>query len=415
MAFAKWFANFTRIRKITAKIMKSFSLIALSLLLVGCRTTEKNIQPRARWTPEQAASWYEKQPWLVGCNFAPSTAINELEMFQADTWDPKTIDRELGWAEDIGFTSIRVYLHDLLWKQDAKGFLNRLDEFVAIADKHKIGVMFVLFDSVWDPNPKVGKQREPRPHIHNSGWVQSPGAEILGNPARHDELKSYVQGVVGHFRNDPRVQLWDIFNEPDNLVSQYKNVIKDKPAMALLLMKKAFAWAREMNPIQPLTSAPWIGTWDDTEKMSAMEKAQIEESDVITFHNYSNLDSMKKAVASLRRYHRPLICSEYMARGNDSHFDPIMGYLKEQNIGAYNWGFVSGKTQTIYPWDSWKKNYTAEPEVWFHDIFRADGTPFDPNEIRYIKSLTRDARKKRHAQSGLKMPVRKARVLALSE
>jgi len=389
--------------------MKQFPLIALALLLVGCSTTEPKPQPRARWTPEQANAWYAQQPWLVGCNFGPSTAINELEMFQAETWDPKTIDRELGWAQDIGFTSIRVYLHDLLWKQDAKGFLNRLDQFVAIADKHKIGVMFVLFDSVWDPNPKLGKQHAPRPHVHNSGWVQSPGAEILGNPARHDELKSYVQGVVGHFRNDPRVQLWDIFNEPDNLVSQYPNVIQDKPAMALLLMRKAFAWAREMNPIQPLTSAPWIGTWDNPEKMSAMEKAQIEESDVITFHNYSNLDSMKKAVTNLRRYHRPLICSEYMARGNDSHFDPILGYLKSENVGAYNWGFVSGKTQTIYPWDSWKKNYTAEPEVWFHDIFRADGTPFDPNEIRYIKSLTKDARKK-HAS--VKMPAREFEISA---
>ncbi len=372
--------------------LKNLSLLALLSFVIGCQTPEQNsIEPRARWTPEKANAWYAAQPWLVGCNFSPSTAINQLEMWQAETWDPKTIDRELGWAQDIGFTSVRVYLHDLLWKQDAKGFVQRLDQFLAMAHKHKISVMFVLFDSVWDPNPHLGKQREPRPHIHNSGWVQNPGAEILGDPARHDELKSYVQGVVGHFRNDRRVHAWDIFNEPDNLVSQYKNELKDKPAMALLLMRNAFAWAREMNPSQPLTSGVWIGTWSDPEKMSPTEKAQIEESDVITFHNYSNLDEMKKSVASLRRYHRPLICTEYMARGNDSRFDPILGYLKEQHIGAFNWGFVSGKTQTIYPWDSWKKNYTSEPTVWFHDIFRPDGTPYDENEVRYIKSLTRDA------------------------
>ncbi len=393
--------------------MKQLPLIALVLVLFGCSTTQE--QPRTKWTAEQAHAWYAKQPWLVGCNFGPSTAINQLEMFQADTWDPKTIDRELGWAQDLGFTSVRVYLHDLLWAQDAKGFLRRLDEFVEIADKHKIGVMFVLFDSVWDPNPKLGKQREPRPHIHNSGWVQNPGAEILGNPARHDELKSYVQGVVGHFRNDRRVQLWDIFNEPDNLVSQYKNELQDKPAMALLLMRKAFAWAREMNPTQPLTSAVWIGTWSDPEKMTPTEKAQIEESDVISFHNYSNLDSMKKAVASLRRYGRPLICTEYMARGNESRFEPILGYLKEENIGAYNWGFVNGRTQTIYPWDSWKKTYTAEPEVWFHDIFRADGSPYDANEVRYIKSVTRDAKKKRSGHSSLETPVRGEVLAAFSE
>ena len=84
-----------------------------------------------------------KQPWLVGGNFTPSTAINQLEMWQAETWDPKTIDRELGWAHELGFTSMRVFLHDIVWKQNPKAFLNRMDEFLDIADKHDIGVMFV--------------------------------------------------------------------------------------------------------------------------------------------------------------------------------------------------------------------------------------------------------------------------------
>jgi hypothetical protein len=182
--------------------------------------------------------------------------------------------------------------------------------------------------------------------------------------------------------------------------------------MALLLLHKACNWAREMNPSQPITSAVWIGTWNDPAKMSAMEKAQIEESDVITFHNYSNLNEMQKAVANLRRYHRPLICSEYMARGNGSRFDPILGYLRSQNVGAYNWGFVSGKTQTIYPWDSWKTNYTSEPTVWFHDIFRADGTPFDPNEIRYIKSVTHDNTAKLRRNGTLNLHRRERRIAA---
>lgn len=376
--------------------MKRLTFFALLLLAVGCNTNRSlPNKPRTQWTPEQANSWYAAQPWLVGCNYTPSSAINQLEMWQAETWDPKTIDRELNWAHELGFTSMRVFLHDIVWKQDSKGFLNRMEQFLKIADKHQIGIMFVLFDGVWDPFPKAGKQREPRPHVHNSGWVQNPGADILKDPARQDELKDYVQGVIGHFRNDRRVQVWDLFNEPNNPVPQYRNIeLKNKTEMALMLLKKSCAWAREMNPSQPITSGVWIGNWSDPAKLSATERFQLEESDIVTFHNYSKPEEMKKCVQNLRRYNRPILCTEYMARGNGSRFEPILGDLQEQNVGAYNWGFVDGKTQTIYPWDSWEKEYTGEPNVWFHDILRRDGTPYDANEVRYIKSITRDAKRK---------------------
>src|SRR5688572_24137605 len=97
-----------------------------------------------RWTEEQARAWYAKQPWLVGANYIPATAINELEMWQADTFDPKRIDTELAWAESIGMNTMRVFLHDLAWKQDAPGFRKRIDTFLSIAAKHKIKPMLVL-------------------------------------------------------------------------------------------------------------------------------------------------------------------------------------------------------------------------------------------------------------------------------
>ena len=365
--------------------------LALLILVAGCSSMhERSATPRAKWTAEQANTWYAKQPWLVGANYIPSSAINQLEMWQAETWDPKTIDRELGWAQDLGFTSMRVFLHDIGWREDRKGFIKRMDEFLRIADKHHIGVMFVLFDGVWDPYPKAGKQREPRPHVHNSGWVQSPGAEILGNPARQDELKEYVVDVIGHFRNDRRVQVWDIFNEPNNDNPAYKDVeLKNKFDASLQLLKKTYAWAREANPSQPLTSGVWIGTWSDPAKLHAVEKVQLDESDIITFHNYDGVEKVKQCVTSLRRYNRPVLCTEYMARPNGSRFEPILGYFREQNVGAYNWGFVDGKSQTIYPWDSWTKKYTSEPPEWFHDILRRDGTPYNAREVQYIKSVTR--------------------------
>jgi len=116
-----------------------------------------------RWSEKAANDWYRKQPWLVGSNYIPGTAINQLEMWQADSFDPATIDRELGWAEGIGMNTMRVFLHDLAWQQDAQGFLHRMDTFLAIAARHRIRPVFVLFDSCWDPAPTPGRQRAPVP------------------------------------------------------------------------------------------------------------------------------------------------------------------------------------------------------------------------------------------------------------
>jgi Cellulase (glycosyl hydrolase family 5) len=367
---------------------RTVTLISIIFALGIC--VSQAMEASKPWTVEKADKWGEQMGWLVGCNYTPSTAINQLEMWQADTFDPKTIDRELGWAQQLGFNCVRVFLHNLLWQQDAAGFLNRMDTFLQLADKHHIKVIFVLFDSCWDPNPKLGKQHAPRPFVHNSGWVQSPGREYMEYPERLDELKPYVQGVVGHFRNDKRIAFWDVFNEPDNMNpgSYGKEEPTNKLTSALTLLKKVFVWAREVNPKQPLSSGVWKVNGDKPTDLSAFEKIQLGESDIITFHNYGKLDSVKRWVQDLKRYHRPIICTEYMARPMGSTFNPILGYFKQQNVGAINWGFVSGKTQTIYPWDSWAKTYTAEPKVWFHDILRANGAPFSSQEVQYIQSVT---------------------------
>jgi hypothetical protein len=349
-----------------------------------------------QWTPEQAGDWWEKQPWFVGCNFGPSTAINQLEMWQPETFDLKTIDRELGYAKDLGFNSVRVFLHHLLWEQDADGLLRRMDQFMATADKHDIGVMWVLFDSVWDPLPKLGKQRDPKPHLHNSGWVQSPGIRDLQDKARWGLMEAYVKGVVGRFHKDQRVQCWDVWNEPDNTndssygVKLLKTELdkEKKHALTLEMLGKTFNWAREADPAQPLTSGVWRGDWSSDEKLTPIEKVQLNQSDVVSFHSYDPMDELKKRVATLRRYNRPLWCTEFMARPRGSTFDPMLAYFKQEKIGAHCWGFVAGKTNTIYPWDSWQKQYTAEPPLWFHDILRPDGTPYKAEEVAYIKRVT---------------------------
>jgi hypothetical protein len=362
--------------------------LALTVFIPDFAGSAASLRP---WPIEKANAWYQDKRWLVGCNFTPSTAINQLEMWQAETFDLDTIDREMGWAEQLGFNTIRVFLHSLPWDKDARGYCRRLDRFLAVANRHHIGVMFVLLDSCWDPFPQAGKQREPRPHVHNSGWVQCPGRDILSHPERHEELKAYVKGVVRRFRSDKRVLLWDLYNEPDNMnrPAYVAQESADKAVCARMLLEKAFGWAREAKPMQPVTAGVWAGEWGKNEKLSSLNRVMLELSDVISFHHYGGLAEMKERVGALQRYRRPILCTEYMARPAGSTFESIMPFLKSHKIGAYNWGFVAGKTQTIYPWDSWEKTYTAEPAVWFHDILRPDGKPFDAKETEFIRNLTR--------------------------
>jgi len=344
----------------------------------------------ARWTEAKANDWYSKQPWLVGANYIPATAINELEMWQKDSFDPQRIDTELGWAESLGMNTMRVFLQNLLWEQDAAGFRSRIDEFLRIAAKHKIRPIFVLFDSCWNPYPKLGKQPAPKPGVHNSGWVQSPGAAQLQDPSQYGRLEAYVKGVVGAFAKDQRVLAWDVWNEPDNKnTSSYGAVPPNRVALVAALLPKAFQWARAAHPEQPLTSGVWEGDWSNPEKLPAVPRIQLENSDVISFHDYNVAPQFEKRVLSLQRYHRPIICTEYMARGNGSTFQGSMPVAKKYNVAVYNWGLVAGKTQTYLPWDSWKKPYTdRQPSVWFHEVFRTDGTPYRAEEVQFIQTMT---------------------------
>lgn len=364
---------------------------ALPLLALLATSSAAHAQQAAgRWSAERAMAWQREAGWLVGANYAPATAINQLEMWQAETWDPATIDRELGWAQGLGMNTMRVFLHDIPYRQDPEGFLRRVDEFLAIADRHGIRPMFVLFDAVWDPYPRAGRQRQPVPGLHNSGWVQSPGVEILRDTTRHGELEPYVRGVIGRFANDRRVLAWDLFNEADNGNGGSYGAFepRNKGELAFALLRRAFAWAREVNPTQPLTAGPWKGDWLDSSQTAPITTYMLENSDVITFHSYDDRQTVQRHVAALQRYGRPVICTEYMARPRGSTFEAILPLFREHGVGAYNWGFVAGRSQTIYPWDSWENRYPTEPPVWFHDIFRTDGTPYRPQEVELIRSLT---------------------------
>ena len=310
-------------------------------------------------------------------------------MWQPATFDPATIDRELAAAQGLGMTTMRVFLHNLLWEQDAAGLKQRMGAFLTIAARHHIKPVFVLFDSCWDPNPRSGPQHPPIPGVHNSGWVQAPGAARLADTAQYGKLEGYVRDVVGNFAQDRRILAWDVWNELNNGGGGNYLATPDKQRLVAGLLGQVFDWADAVNPVQPLTSGVWTGeSWDRAETLDPVEHIQTSRSDVLSFHDYNWPEKFEARARQMLSYGRPVLCTEYMARGARSTFDGSLPIGKRLGIAMINWGFVDGKTQTRLPSDSWKKPYTYdEPQVWFHEVLRADLTPYRPAEAALIRRL----------------------------
>jgi len=244
------------------------------------------------WSLEKAGTWYKSHAWISGANYIPHTAINQLEMWQAETFDPETIETELGWAESIGFNTMRVFLHNLAWKQDPDGFKKRVDNYLAIANRHHILTIFVFFDDCWNKVPQEGKQPEPRTGIHNSGWMQDPGDPASKDSTLFPVLEKYVKDILKTFGQDKRILLWDLYNEPGN---------SGKAETSLSLLRKAFQWAREINPGQPISAGIWA--WD----LEAFNTFQYQNSDIITYHDYEDAEKHLRVIQLLKMSGRPLI------------------------------------------------------------------------------------------------------------
>ncbi len=367
--------------------MKRILIWALSLALLATPALA-----RERWTAAEARTWYAAQPWPLGANYLPASAINQLEMWQADTFNPAEIEREMAWAEGLGLNTMRVFLHDIVWQQDEAGFKARIDQFLAIAAKHHVRPLIVLFDSCWDPDPKAGKQRAPIPGVHNSGWVESPGRAALDDPAQRPRLEAYVKGVIGAFAKDNRILGWDLWNEPDNPGggNYAARESRRKYEHVEELLPKVYLWARSVDPVQPLTSGVWRGEdWSRSDNLNTVQKTQLEQSDIISFHDYDWPEKFAERIRQLTPYGRPLICTEYMARAAGSTIDGDLPIAKRANVGMINWGFVNGKSQTQYPWESFQHPYVlSQPPVWFHDLLRPDGTPYRAREAEMLRAYS---------------------------
>lgn len=350
-------------------LRKTLVFIAASAMLaVSCTP-----KPGTRWSVEKAQAWYAEHDWLVGCDYIPASAINQIEMWSADTYDRDRIVTELAAAQELGFNTLRVFLSSVVWQNDPEGFKSRVDDFLSICEEYGIKPLLVFLDDCWNNESEYGLQPVPVQGRHNSGWVQDPScARRADTTTLYPQLHAYVKDVMGTFKDDSRILLWDLYNEPGNTHHEVD---------AVPMLRHMFEWGREVNPSQPLT----VGVW--TDKADELNRMSLEESDIISYHSYSKPDTHEALIKHLRMHNRPLICTEYMARTHGSTFQSILPLLKKFNVGAVNWGFVDGKTNTKY---SWEKEIPSgeEPELWFHDILRSDLTPYSQEEVDFIREIT---------------------------
>ena len=403
----------------------STTIILATILLCGHAQINDSVAVPGRWSEKKINKWYAKQPWLVGCNYYPATVINQIDMWQASTWDPKRIDLELGWAADMGMNTLRVYLHDMVWADDEQGLYQRMDEFLSICEKYNIRPWFVFFDDCHFPNPKLGVQPLPVKAYHNSGWVNSPARDVAlryangkATPEEIANLKGYVQKTMERFKKDKRVLMWELYNEPgrgngldgDMGSKKVKRSIGEKSNK---LVYDSWVWAREVSPSQPIMSNSSGSIGKRNIKINRIN------SDLHSIHSYggdprkgsSSAQRLREEILEYQKDNRPVMVTEWLARDKGSTVEDCLPLMKELNAGAINWGFVSGKSATIWNWDS-RKNADGkrrsvnqereagnviqpgeempEPEVWFHDLLRYDGTPYNEEEIKIFKELTKN-------------------------
>ncbi len=343
---------------------------------------------RERWTAEQANDWFAKQKYRAGVNYIPAYAINPIEIWSAETFDIKAIEKEFALMQSIGFNAIRVFLSDVVWFDNADLANARLAQFLDVAEKYDIGVMIVFFTHGGKDGGELGKQPEPT-GTHNSGWVKQPKMEIFLDKSKWGILENYVKSVMTRFANDKRILVWDIYNEPGNIKSEHvvggRGKLTDEQVkwlenLGIDFIKESAKWARSCNPSQPITYGVW------TNRLGKIyNETQFAESDVLSFHSYANLMSNLGRINELKKYNRPIMCTEWLARHLGSTFNPLLAFYKQNNVWSFAFGLVAGKMETWRPWPFLDKPATRG--IWFHDIFKADHTPYDSTEIEYIKNV----------------------------
>ncbi len=348
-----------------------------------------------RWTSERAWEWYNARPWIRGCNYMPSDCANRIDMWQTYQFEVHfaTAERELALAESIGFNSMRLILEFPVWDAEHDAFMEHLERYLALLHRHGMTAMLVLANdcsvprAAWKP-AQLGEQHYDIGY-HGGRRVSPHGAlgELSYLPLDDDpdyrvRYDSFVREVITTYARDERVLIWNLFNEPGN----------NRADLSLSHMERFFAIAREIDPIQPLC-ADCFG--DYYKEGSSIGERALELSDVVSYHNYNDLDNNIEVLEKIRLVGRPILNTEWLHRIYRNTVESIYPLLYLEKVGAYNWGFVAGKYQTYEPWNGvWERVDAGEDydvTRWQHDLIRPSGRPYDPREIALIKSYNQKA------------------------
>jgi len=295
-----------------------------------------------------------------------------MEFWQADTFNADTIGKELSWAKESGFNSVRVPLQYAAWAEDPEGFKKRFNVFLDLAGRRHLSVTPVLFDdtstSVSDPIP--GKQPDPIPGVHNSQWTPSPGRSAVLDRTKWSDLEQYVRDVVGGHRTDSRILFWDLYNTPGSGGMGEKS---------LALLESVFRWVRQERPHQPVSAAVW---GDANDPMSARF---MELSDLVTFSDFDNAQVFNARMKACKASKRPIICADWLKRQAGNTVRDILPMMSDNKVGWYMRGLVKGRANLYMPDDA--KPGSGEPAVWQQDMLWPDGKPYDRKEIDLIKGF----------------------------
>ena len=353
---------------------------------------------KRRWTPEEAWQWWDARPWIMGINYVPSCTPG-LSIWQPDTREDalKVVRPELDLLQELGFNSVRMFIGMNWWVLDGDAHLDFLDEFLDELKKRGIGMMPVIgndcvnFGRPKDPTIRrpVGPQKFDLGY--HSGHANSPFTgekeEVGWTYWDEEEYRGlcigYLEAMFRRFGQDPRIDIWDIWNEPGN---------SNRHGLSIPYLKQSFEIARSYDPIAPLTAGCWryppnYGI-DMRQQLEEIERVAIDLSDIVSFHQYSNFRDVQATVAMLEREKRPMANTEWLHRIFDNFVQDNLPLYFEKKIASYHWGLVAGNSQHYLPWEDIRGRKELDYTRWQHDIFRHDGkTPYDPEEIALFKSL----------------------------
>ena len=350
-----------------------------------------------KWSKEKAWEWYNSRPFIRGCNYMSADCANRIDQWQALGFEERfeTTEKELKLMQELGFNSVRLILEYVVWEKEHDSFLERFERYISLCAKYGISCMIVLANDCMPPKTELWKM--PDVGVQNYDWGYHGGRRHSQHgghncPAPHyyfddekyrDSYFEMVKEIVTLYKDDPRILMWDLFNEPGN---------SNREEITMPYLVRMFETVREINPSQPLTVGAW---WFDSNDFhtSKLNEYALENSDIITYHCYNTYVEHVKLIKYLKGFGRPLVNTEWLARctGNSVFENFPLFYL--ENIGCYNWGFVAGKYQTYEPYEAHWNWYYNDPNApidftkWFHDLYRPSHKPYDPRETELIRKF----------------------------